>query len=169
MASLEIRSMQWYGKWRASVLKTIDQCFDFDASTVELYGVLGDDTHEVMTAEEFPCLMQDLQEAYSKDRMEGGAYNKVNQGRVAIEKLEKKLMQLDDDEYAVIASCPATKFDETKAIVKAVNKKIGNRVFMAWAQKGDAADGTFTRDTAAAGARSHGESEPVPQEPARAG
>ena len=28
---IEVRSMQWYGKWRASVLKTIDQCFDFDA------------------------------------------------------------------------------------------------------------------------------------------
>ena len=56
-------------------------------------------------------------------------------------------------------SFPATKFDETKAIVKAVNKKVGNRVFMAWAQKGDAADGTFTRDTAA-GARSHGDALP---------
>ena len=159
MAPVDVRKMQWYGKWRASVFKTIDQCFDFDASSVELYGVLGDETHEVMTAEEFPCLMQDLQEAYKNNRMQGGGYNKVNQGRVAIEKLERKLLHLDDGEFAVLASCPATKFDETKAIVKAVNKKVGNRVFMAWAQKGDAADGTFTRDTAA-GARSHGDALP---------
>ena len=25
---IEVRSMQWYGKWRASVLKTIEQCFE---------------------------------------------------------------------------------------------------------------------------------------------
>ena len=46
MAAVDVRKMQWYGKWRASVFKTIDQCFDFDASSVELsmtacFGVRG--------------------------------------------------------------------------------------------------------------------------------
>ena len=75
--------------------------------------------------------MQDLQEAYKTDRMHGGSYNKIGQACVVPDKLEKKLMQLEDDEWAVIVSCPGEKLDETKAIVKAVNRKIGNRVLMA--------------------------------------
>eukprot|EP00966_Prymnesium_polylepis_P305769 7065801-Prymnesium_polylepis.1 len=109
---IDIRGMMWYPQWRASVFKMVDQCFDFDAETVELYGVMGDDTHALTTAEEFPCLMQDLHEAYMNDRMGAGEYNKVHQGRVSVEKLEKKLMALEDDEFAIIASCPASKFDE---------------------------------------------------------
>ena len=53
--------------------------------------------------------MQDLQEAYKNNRMQGGGYNKVNQGRVALEKLERKLLQLDDGEFAVLAVVPGHK------------------------------------------------------------
>ena len=63
-------------------------------------------------------------------------------------------MQLDDDEYCVVASCPATKFEQTKEVIKKCNKKLGGvRIFMAWAQKGDASDGIFSRDLAAPGSK----------------
>ena len=154
-APVNVRAMGWYSKWRSIVFQKVNECFEtFDADVVELFGIAGDAAHEELTAEEFPCLMQDLREAYKTGRNMQGAFDKVQQSRISLEKLEKKLMQLDDDEYCVVASCPATKFEQTKEVIKKCNKKLGGvRIFMAWAQKGDASDGIFSRDLAAPGSK----------------
>lgn len=123
-----VRSLSWFPVWRANLFKSIDRAFDADATQIDLLVVMGEDNVDAPMA----AIMVDLEAAFKSGTMGGGSFRQVSQERLGPEMLVKKLSKLDDEQYVLVAACPAAKRD---AVAKKASKydKTGTKIVVAWA------------------------------------
>lgn len=156
--TVDVRKESWYGHYRHTAFQTIDSTFMQGCAKVVLLGVKAPKEFD-RTNEEFPCLLQDLRDAfvekrapfYNDDGDEQVSFTSITEMRESLEDLPESLKFLSKgDRQVIVLSCAAPYFKEAREVIRQHNATAaaaGLRMVMtAWATAGDVYSGKATRD-----------------------